>query len=306
MNGTERLKEFEDPLFAPLNKQAKGRTRSAEQSEPRTGNRKLWLFLTVLLAAALGALGYFLLQANQKIEELSSTLVVNQNQLAGVSEKLEDSEKVLQALDQTLNESRSQLTTQGRELNRYRSLYTELQTGQKQQTRELEAIAIQKADQSEVEVLRSRAEELDTRVTQTASQTNTAIADLRDLSTRNRTDLERGQEELVAVQSQVEELGTGLKEVQKSLEREYYNFELREKGGIMKVFNVALNLRKTDFSRQRFNLDIIAGTHRIRKNGQAINEPIYFYVEGTAQPYEILVSRIERNFVVGYLSIPKS
>jgi len=37
-----------------------------------------------------------------------------------------------------------------------------------------------------------------------------------------------------------------------------------------------------------------------------VNEPIYFYTRGGRQPLELVINKVDKNKVVGYLSIPKA
>jgi hypothetical protein len=94
--------------------------------------------------------------------------------------------------------------------------------------------------------------------------------------------------------------------VKRSLEREYYNFELQEKGGYMKVFSVALSLKDTDWKKRQFDIYLLADGKVIQKKDHSINEPIMFYVEGQQKPYEVVVTRVDKELVVGYLSVPKT
>jgi hypothetical protein len=44
---------------------------------------------------------------------------------------------------------------------------------------------------------------------------------------------------------------------------------------------------------------------RIEKRDRSTNEPIFFYARGARQPTEVVINEIEKNKVVGYLSVPK-
>ena len=108
--------------------------------------------------------------------------------------------------------------------------------------------------------------------------------------------------EICAACPNAEEIGG----VKRSLDRDYYNFELQRNGGVMKVFSVSMQLKNTDFKNQRYHVEIVADGRRLNKKRVNINEPIFFYVEGQKKPYEILVNRVDKKFVVGYLSVPKT
>ena len=74
----------------------------------------------------------------------------------------------------------------------------------------------------------------------------------------------------------------------------------------MKVFSISLALKHTNAEKREFDLYVLAEGKVIQKKHQPINEPIIFYTEAGKKPYEVVVTRVDRKFVVGYLSVPKS
>lgn len=89
-------------------------------------------------------------------------------------------------------------------------------------------------------------------------------------------------------------------------ERDYYEFSLGKSDKVQKVGGIALALRKTDVKRSKFNLDVIADDHKIEKKDKTLNEPVQFYVQGARQPMELVVNRIEKDRIVGYLAVPRT
>jgi len=45
---------------------------------------------------------------------------------------------------------------------------------------------------------------------------------------------------------------------------------------------------------------------RLEKKNRAINEPIYFYSNGSRQPMELVVNQVSDKKISGYLSAPKA
>jgi hypothetical protein len=45
---------------------------------------------------------------------------------------------------------------------------------------------------------------------------------------------------------------------------------------------------------------------RLEKKNKSINEPIYFYANGSRQPMELVVNKVSDKSVTGYLSAPKA
>jgi len=88
-------------------------------------------------------------------------------------------------------------------------------------------------------------------------------------------------------------------------QRNYYEFDIRKSKRPVRVGDIALRLRDTSPKNNRFTLDIIADDKRITKRKRFVNEPLQFYVAAARQPYEIVVNRVEKGRIVGYLSTPK-
>jgi hypothetical protein len=71
------------------------------------------------------------------------------------------------------------------------------------------------------------------------------------------------------------------------------------------VRDVALVLKKADAKRSRFTLEVNADDRVIEKKDRTANEPVQFYVSRSRQPYEIVVNKVEKDSVSGYLAVPK-
>ncbi len=306
------LKQFKDPLMAELDdfRAEKAKIRNGARAAPATP--RSWgptVLLGFLVIAAVTALGYYLYQARTSIQSLSLELSSNQGRLNEVTAELRESRMLIEELHQGLDSSRDQLAAQGGELNRYRGMYQGLRTEQEQQTLEIQALNLQKADQSEVTAIKQETGALRSQIGETEARVDAArnsIARLESQTDQHEGAITQNRSEIAMVRTAAERNTAEIDGVRRSLEREYYNFELHEGGGYMRVFEVALNLRATDATRRQFDLYILADGKVIRKRNHSVNEPILFYVEGRAKPFEVVVTRIDRKLVVGYLSVPKA
>lgn len=88
-------------------------------------------------------------------------------------------------------------------------------------------------------------------------------------------------------------------------ERNYHEFAITKKSGMVKVGNVMMQLKKADTRRNKFNLQLVADDKRVEKKDKTINEPVQFYVSGARQPYELVVNEVTKDKIVGYLAVPK-
>jgi TolA-binding protein len=98
---------------------------------------------------------------------------------------------------------------------------------------------------------------------------------------------------------------TELSALRKLGEKDYYEFTLPKTGGLQKVGDIQLALKKSDVKRNKFTLDVMADDRRVEKKDKSINEPVQFYTRAARTPYEVVVNEIRKDQVIGYLSVPK-
>jgi F0F1-type ATP synthase membrane subunit b/b' len=89
-------------------------------------------------------------------------------------------------------------------------------------------------------------------------------------------------------------------------ERDYTEFTIAQKNKPQKVGDITIELRSADPKRNQCNLAVVVNDKRTEKRNRTINEPIFFYAHGAHQPMEIVINQVEKNKVVGYLSVPKA
>ena len=183
MSLSNQVKDFDDPLFAIGKKKERANTRKSTDSR----SREVTLG-KIALVVVLVLLGYYLLQAQQRIGELNTTLVTSQHQLADVTQELASSQGQISTIELGLTESKSKLSAQDQQIKRYKTLYSELRSEQEQHSRELKAISIQKADQSEVNLLRGAAETLKIQtaeIQEEVNHTRSSVAQLGEAAASN-------------------------------------------------------------------------------------------------------------------------
>jgi hypothetical protein len=89
-------------------------------------------------------------------------------------------------------------------------------------------------------------------------------------------------------------------------ERDYIEFTIDKKNALQKVGDVQIELHSTDPKKNQCDLALVVEDQRTEKRNRTINEPIFFYAHGAHQPMEVVINQVEKNKVVGYLSIPKT
>jgi chromosome segregation ATPase len=125
-----------------------------------------------------------------------------------------------------------------------------------------------------------------------------------------RTDLDTTRKDLQMARS---EMGTliaknhdDIETLRRLGERDYFEFTIAEKNKSERVAGIAIELRGTDPKKNQCNLALVVNDKRTEKRNRTINEPIFFYVHGAHQPTEIVINKVDKNQVAGYVSVPKA
>jgi chromosome segregation ATPase len=153
---------------------------------------------------------------------------------------------------------------------------------------------------------------LDTSV-HTELATKAASDDLKTVDTKVggvRTDLDSTREDLKMARS---ELGTliarnhdEIDQLRRLGERDYIEFTIAGKNKPQKVGNVTVELKGVNEKKGQFSVNLTAEDRQLQKKNRAMNEPIFFYLHGTKIPEEVVVNKVGKDTVSGYVSIPKA
>lgn len=125
-----------------------------------------------------------------------------------------------------------------------------------------------------------------------------------------RTDLDTTKEDLKMAKS---EMGTliarnhdEIDQLRRLGERDYTEFTITGKNRPQKVANVTIELKGVNQKRNQFNLAMVVEDKRFEKKNRAANEPIFFYMTGTHIPEELVINKIGKDTISGYVSVPKA
>src|SRR5713101_79026 len=137
--------------------------------------------------------------------------------------------------------------------------------------------------------------------------------DLKNVDTRVvgvRTDLDATREDLKMARS---DMGTliarnhdEIDQLRRMGEREYVEFTIVGKNKPQKIANVTLELRGVNVKKNQFTLALTSEDKRLEKRDRSLNEPIFFYLSGTKLPQELVINKVGKESVSGYVSIPKA
>jgi len=125
-----------------------------------------------------------------------------------------------------------------------------------------------------------------------------------------KTDLDATREDLKMARS---EMGTliarnhdEIDQLRRLGERDYVEFTIVGRNKPQKVGNVTVELKGINEKRNQFSAAVTIEDKRFEKKNRAMNEPIFFYLSGTHIPEEIVVNKVGKNTISGYLSVPKA
>jgi hypothetical protein len=216
----------------------------------------------------------------QMRDQLSSRLTVIQRQ---------NSEE-LDAIRTELDDAAKRVGSQSGELRKARKLVATLQDQQQAQTAQLKQELDQKADQQQVGALTQDVSATKSDLSTTQKNVSTLAADLgmarSDMGTliaRNHDDIEY---------------------LRKIGDRDYYEFTLA-KDKENKVAGIGLTLKKTNVKHYRYTVATLVDDMAVDRRDCTVNSPVYFFVNGSKKPYELVVNSVGSNQVKGYLSTPK-
>jgi chromosome segregation ATPase len=88
-------------------------------------------------------------------------------------------------------------------------------------------------------------------------------------------------------------------------ERNYFEFTLNKQQKEKKFGDMTVSLKKADPKKNRYTVAVQADDKLVEKRDRSTNEPVQVYVHDNRQPYEIVVNRVNKDEIVGYVATPK-
>jgi uncharacterized protein (DUF2141 family) len=143
--------------------------------------------------------------------------------------------------------------------------------------------------------------------------TKAATEDVKNVDTKVTkvgTDLDATKEDLKMAKS---EMGTliarnhdEIDQLRRLGERDYVEFTIAGKNKPQKVGNVTVELKGVNQKKNQFSVAMTVEDKLFNKKNRALNEPIFFYTSGTRLPEELVINKVGKDQVSGYVSIPKA
>jgi hypothetical protein len=137
--------------------------------------------------------------------------------------------------------------------------------------------------------------------------------DLKNVDTKVggvRTDLDQTRDDLKMARS---EMGTliarnhdEIDQLRRLGERDYIEFTIAGKNKPQKVGNLTVELKGVNEKKGQYTVNMTAEDRSLQKKNRSVNEPIFFYLSGTKIPEELVINKVGKDTVSGYVSIPKA
>ena len=104
---------------------------------------------------------------------------------------------------------------------------------------------------------------------------------------------------------QVSGNAAGIENLRKLGERERIGFALKKTDRMQRVGGIYLRLKNTSPKNNRFTLEVMADDKKVEQRKKHVHEAMRFYLPGSAQPYEIVITAVRKDQVNGYVSRAK-
>jgi small-conductance mechanosensitive channel len=261
-----------------------------ENFQPATEGAPRWMGLAVAALAIISLAGVGMAwnatnQAKQAEQALATQSKTFQQSQDGLTQRLAQAEQTnaqmqgeLNLVGDKLKLTEDQVTTARNQVKQTRADYNKKLTA-------VETTLATKASTDDVKAL-------GTDVTGVKTDLDATKGNLQQLRGEHGELIARNHEEL----EQLKRMG----------EKDYFEFTLNGKGQKQHVGSTQVELRGASAKKHQFTVALYVDDMRLEKKNKSINEPIYFYANGSRQPMELVVNKISDKSITGYLSAPKS
>lgn len=256
--------------------------------EPQSSVGK-WI-LIVLAVVYAGASAFFIYDQHGKLDKVTQDQSASQKQIGDLTKRMQSAEADSETLAHQLGMTKKELATRANELQRQQQAAAASIAAQaEQEKKDVSAVS------GEVGSVKTDVGGVKTDVAATKASLDATIAKLQ--STMGDLNVQSG---LIA------NTRGDLEALKHKGDRQYYEFSLL-KGAKPQAFStVALQLKKTDPKRGKYTLDVTADDKTIEKKDRNQSEPVQFYTGRDHLLYELVVWRVDKNKITGYLSTPKN
>jgi uncharacterized coiled-coil protein SlyX len=249
-----------------------------------------WVGLALLVLAGISVLGVGMAWNASSHEKSTAQSLAAQNKdlqqnVAALNDRLAQAEQNSAQVQTELNTVTDHLKLTQGQLANARQQTNKLNTDYSQKIQNVQSELATKASASDVTALGGDVNGVKTALETTNGNLQMARGELGTLIAKNHDEID---------------------ELRRFGERDYYEFTISGKGNKSKAGSLMIELRGTNPKRSQFTVDLYVDDHRLEKKDRSIDEPIYFYTQGSRAPVELVINQVSKDKVVGYVSAPKS
>ncbi len=88
-------------------------------------------------------------------------------------------------------------------------------------------------------------------------------------------------------------------------DRDYFEFNLARKGAKQKIGTLMVELARTNPKKNQYSINLYFDDKRTERKDKSINEPLYFYMQGASSALEMVINKLGKDSITGYVSAPK-
>lgn len=260
-----------------------------------SGSGKGTTGIKILIIVLLMVCGVNLYLALVQRSEFKESLSKHADQLNLLTRRLDTTDERYAQLGATFQVTSKKLGLTQQELSRARSLAADIQKEQQATVQQLNTAISQKASTEELNKLQADA---NAKFSTFSSDLAGTRKDLEDTKTA----LTGAKGELTGAIARTHD---ELVELAHRTDRDYFEFNVARRGARQKVGPVTVELTRTNPKKNQFTLNLYFDDKRTERKDKSVNEPVYFYVRGAANALELVVNKLSKDSVAGYISAPK-
>ena len=256
------------------------------------GPSKLLIGVLALLVILSGVNLYLALSQRSRFEK---ALVADANHLTVLTQRMDSSDDRYAQLKGEFDVTSQKLGMTQAELERARRLTASIQKQQRAAVNQLNSAIQTKASAQELNKFQSDA--------------NNKFGNLSGGIAGNKKDLEATKEALTGAKG---ELSGAIARTHDELvalahrtDRDYFEFNLQRRHDRKKIGSIMIELLKTNRKQNVYTIDLFFDDKRTQRKDMALDQPVYFYVQGAPTALELVVNKLDKNRISGYISAPK-
>ncbi|MGH9396329.1 MAG: hypothetical protein ACRD18_05705 [Terriglobia bacterium] len=254
-----------------------------------TGGWMKWL-LGILLVVAVVALVLALTQR----AKFSNLLTKQADQINSLTRRADSSDDRYAQLSAKFQVTAERLGLTQKELGRARQLASNIEKQQQQSVRQLNAAIAEKASATQVNQLQSNSNQKFGQLSGSIAGTQKDLDATKEALTGAKGELSgaiaRTHSELVALAHRTD--------------RDYFEFHVNKRSR-QRIGSLQVQLLKTSTKHNLFTVNLFFDDKVSQLKNEAIDEPVFFYMEGAQSALEMVVNKLGKNTISGYISAPK-